>query len=122
MGGLTPFATQVHILDHHQIDTKTALVSLVLHLFLFNGLFPLMLAAGFIFLLFSPSTWTRKIKYTDMKTFYSILFLGNQSLAVEKPVMCLIDRPEYVHVYGNTLFLYFKHGYEHSRKPERHVQ
>jgi len=59
MGGLAPFATQVHILDRHQINAKTALLSRILHLFLFNGLFHLMLTAGFLFLLFSPSIWTR---------------------------------------------------------------
>jgi uncharacterized protein (TIRG00374 family) len=59
MGGLTPFATQVYILDKHRIETKTALVSRILHLFLFNGLFHIMLIAGFVLLLSSSSSWTR---------------------------------------------------------------
>lgn len=51
LGGLTPFATQIHILDSHGIDVKKATVSRILHLFLFNAFFDIMLVAGFVSIL-----------------------------------------------------------------------
>jgi uncharacterized protein (TIRG00374 family) len=56
LGGLTPFATQVHILDSHGINPKKATVTRILHLFLFNAIFDIMLIAGFISILFDPSS------------------------------------------------------------------
>jgi uncharacterized protein (TIRG00374 family) len=51
-GGITPFATQIHVLDHHNIDYKKATITRVFHLFLFNLLFDVMLIIGFLYLLF----------------------------------------------------------------------
>lgn len=51
LGGVTQFATQVHILDHYGISAKKATVTRVLHLLFFNGVFDLMLISGFAALL-----------------------------------------------------------------------
>jgi uncharacterized protein (TIRG00374 family) len=55
LGGLTPFATQIHILDCHSINVKKATVTRILHLFLFNAFFDVMLIAGFVSILSDPS-------------------------------------------------------------------
>ncbi|MFW6180246.1 MAG: lysylphosphatidylglycerol synthase transmembrane domain-containing protein [Spirochaetota bacterium] len=47
LGGVTQFATQVHVLDHYGISTRKATVTRVLHLLFFNAVFDLMLAGGF---------------------------------------------------------------------------
>jgi uncharacterized protein (TIRG00374 family) len=54
LGGLTPFATQVHILDSYGINVKKATVTRILHLFLFNAIFDIMLIAGFVSILVDP--------------------------------------------------------------------
>jgi len=51
LGGLTPFATQIYVLDHHDISPKISTLSRVLHLIFFNILFDLLLLAGFAALL-----------------------------------------------------------------------
>ena len=56
LGGLTPFATQAHILDSHGINMKKATVTRILHLFIFNAIFDVMLIAGFFSILFDPSS------------------------------------------------------------------
>jgi uncharacterized protein (TIRG00374 family) len=51
LGGVTQFATQVHVLDHYGISTRKATVARVLHLLFFNAVFDLMLIGGFIAIL-----------------------------------------------------------------------
>ncbi|UCB47034.1 MAG: flippase-like domain-containing protein [Spirochaetota bacterium] len=51
LGGLTHFATQIYVLDHHNITPKKATLSRVLYLMFFNILFDLLIIAGFIALL-----------------------------------------------------------------------
>jgi uncharacterized protein (TIRG00374 family) len=55
LGGLTPFATQIHILDGYGIDMKKATVSRILHVFLFNTVFDCLLIYGFIAIMFGNS-------------------------------------------------------------------
>jgi uncharacterized protein (TIRG00374 family) len=52
LGGLTPFATQIHILDNQGIDIKKSTVARILHLFFFNIIFDIMLIAGCASILF----------------------------------------------------------------------
>ena len=52
LGGLTPFATQIYVLEHHEISPKISTLSRVLHLIFFNILFDLLLIAGFVALFF----------------------------------------------------------------------
>ncbi|HUT65940.1 MAG TPA: flippase-like domain-containing protein [Spirochaetota bacterium] len=51
LGGLTPFATQIYVLDHHDISPKIATLSRVLQFIFFNILFDLLLLVGFVALL-----------------------------------------------------------------------
>jgi uncharacterized protein (TIRG00374 family) len=51
LGGVSAFATQIHVLDHYNIDYKKSTITRMLHLFLFNLLFDIMLVVGFIFIL-----------------------------------------------------------------------
>jgi uncharacterized protein (TIRG00374 family) len=48
LGGLTPFAAQIHVLDRYDINTKKATLSRVLQVIFFSIFFDLLLLAGFI--------------------------------------------------------------------------
>ncbi len=47
-GGLTPFATQIHILENYGISPKNATLSRTLHVVVFNIFFNFLLAYGYI--------------------------------------------------------------------------
>jgi len=53
LGGITPFATQVYILDFHNIGAKKATLTRILQVMLFNMIFTTFLVIGFIFILFN---------------------------------------------------------------------
>lgn len=46
MGGLTPFATQVYVLDHHNIQIRKAALSRILQVILFNFMFSVLFITG----------------------------------------------------------------------------
>jgi uncharacterized protein (TIRG00374 family) len=50
-GGLTPFATQVHVLDHHDIGYQKATAARVIQVIYFNFFFILLLGLGLISIL-----------------------------------------------------------------------
>jgi uncharacterized membrane protein YbhN (UPF0104 family) len=52
-GGLAPFATQIHILDYYNINTKKATLARVLQVIFFSIFFDLLLMTGFIEILVS---------------------------------------------------------------------
>ncbi len=56
LGGLTPFATQIYILDHHNITIKKATLTRVLQVIFFNFLFDILLIAGFVYILIYHKT------------------------------------------------------------------
>jgi len=56
-GGLTPFATQVYILDFHNIGAKKATLTRILQVMLFNMIFTTFLVIGFIYVLFTISKY-----------------------------------------------------------------
>ncbi|MGQ9615805.1 MAG: flippase-like domain-containing protein [Spirochaetota bacterium] len=51
LGGLTPFATQVYVLDHHNIQTRKAALSRILQVILFNFMFSILFITGVIMIL-----------------------------------------------------------------------
>jgi len=55
LGGLTPFATQVYILNHDNISTKKATLTRILQVILFNLLFDILLVFGIIYILLYPN-------------------------------------------------------------------
>jgi len=57
LGGLTPFATQVYILDYHNINAKKSTLTRILQIMLFNIVFNIMLIVGFIFLVINKASY-----------------------------------------------------------------
>lgn len=57
LGGLTPFATQVYILDYHNINAKKSTLTRILQTMLFNIIFNVMLIIGFISLFFKKTNY-----------------------------------------------------------------
>jgi len=51
LGGITPFATQIHVLDHHNISVQKATASRVIQVIFFNFFFILLLLIGLISIL-----------------------------------------------------------------------
>jgi len=51
LGGLTPFATQIHVLDHHNIGVQKATASRVIQVIFFNVFFIFLLILGLISIL-----------------------------------------------------------------------
>jgi uncharacterized protein (TIRG00374 family) len=48
IGGLTSFATQIHVLEYHGVNVKMAISTRFLHIILFNITFTVLLMVGFI--------------------------------------------------------------------------
>jgi uncharacterized protein (TIRG00374 family) len=51
LGGITPFATQMHVLDFSNIDFKTSALSRALQVLFYNIVFTVLLITGFLLLL-----------------------------------------------------------------------
>ena len=52
LGGLTPFATQIYILDYENITPKKATLTRILQVVLFNLLFNILVIVGFLYVVF----------------------------------------------------------------------
>lgn len=52
LGGLTPFATQIHVLDHHNISIQKATAARVLQVIFFNLFFIVLLIIGLLSILY----------------------------------------------------------------------
>ena len=53
LGGLTPFATQVYILDYNNISPRKATLTRILQVVLFNILFNILVIVGFLYIVFT---------------------------------------------------------------------
>ncbi len=51
LGGLTPFATQVYILDYHNISARKATLTRIVQVVLFNILFNVLVVVGFSYII-----------------------------------------------------------------------
>lgn len=80
LGGLAPFATQIHVLDYHDIDARKATLSRALHMVYFNIFFALFLIAGYAAL---PSgNGTGSLLLITAVVSFVLLILGGFFLAI----------------------------------------
>ncbi len=70
LGGLTPFATQIYILDYHNIETRKAALTRILQVIFFNILFAILLIIGLVSILFN-----RDIKVFNLTIIVIVVFL-----------------------------------------------
>jgi uncharacterized protein (TIRG00374 family) len=85
-GGLTPFATQIHILDHENISLQKATASRVLQVIFFNMFFNFLLIGGFLSLIsnnkegdynLTAIIFTVSFFFLLITTFYLSIFLDS---------------------------------------------
>jgi len=74
-GGLTPFATQIHILENYAISPKKATLSRALHVVVFNIFFNFLLAYGYVSVLRGKSCELNLSYITILILFFSFLLI-----------------------------------------------
>ena len=99
-GGLTPFATQIHILDYYNITVQKATASRVLHVIFFNAFFNILLIAGLIAILHDNNSngynltiiiFTVSFFFLLITGFYFAIFWKSFRRAAAKVVFTLIN-------------------------------
>jgi uncharacterized protein (TIRG00374 family) len=82
LGGLAHFATQIYVLDFHNINARKATLSRALHLIYFNIFFAIFLIAGFSSLLFNRERQELHLSLITAIVSFVLLILGGFFLAI----------------------------------------
>jgi uncharacterized protein (TIRG00374 family) len=82
LGGLAHFATQIYVLDFHNINARKATLSRALHLIYFNIFFAIFLIAGFSSLLLNKERQELHLALITAVVSFVLLILGGFFLAI----------------------------------------